>query len=49
VKTLLLGDKIARHSKGTSKGKKNERPNRCIVTKTWFEALDSIDQIGEGL
>ena len=41
----LLDYKIARHTKGDSTGKKNERPNIRVVPKRKFEAVPTTRQL----
>jgi hypothetical protein len=40
-----LGDKVARHSKGDSLGRKAERPNHRVVRRSRFTILQSIDAV----
>lgn len=44
-----LGTKVTRHSKGNSKGAKNQRPSVRNVGIGKFERLDGLDQLAERL
>src|SRR6185437_5850937 len=44
-----LGGRISRHSKGNSKGEKNERPAHRVVAKRDFRALVNISEVVEEL
>lgn len=48
-KTLSLGDRIGRHSKGDSKGRKAFRPNIRILPIGRFRKLASIDAVADEL
>ena len=45
----LLGDKVAKHSKGTSEGLKNERANHRVVGKGKFTNLPAMNDVIEKL
>jgi hypothetical protein len=40
-----LGTKVAKHTKGTSKGVKLERPNLRVLSKRAFMRLNSVDDL----
>jgi hypothetical protein len=40
-----LGDKVARHSKADSNGRKNARPNLRVVKRSRFTVLTSVDEV----
>src|ERR1700730_6420566 len=40
-----LGERISRHSKGNSKGKKNERLGHRVVSKSDFQMLADISEV----
>ena len=44
-----LGDRIGRHTKGDRTGKKAERPNIRVLSKSKFEVLDTMNQVVEKL
>jgi hypothetical protein len=46
---MTLGEQIARHSKGNSKGYKTERANHRVVKRGRFEVLTTIDDIARRL
>ena len=45
----ISGFPVARHAKGTSKGKKNERPMHRVIAKGKFEKIATLDLILEKL
>lgn len=45
----ISGFPVARHSKGTSMGQKNERPMHRVIAKGKFEKIASLDHILEKL
>ena len=40
-----LGDRVARHTKGDRRGRKAERPNIRVLTKSRFEALPTMGAV----
>lgn len=46
---LLLGDRVGKHTKTDSIGRKAARPNIRIVRKGQFSALSTIDDVAHAL
>jgi hypothetical protein len=44
-----LGSRVARHSRGNSKGQKNERPAHRVVPMGRFRVLSSIEEVAASL
>jgi hypothetical protein len=40
-----LGDRVARHAKGDSTGRKSPRPNLRVVGRNQFKELSNIDRV----
>jgi hypothetical protein len=45
----VLGDKIARHTKGDKTGKKAERPNIRVLAKSRFTPMKTIGEVADAL